>query len=489
MEPKTDQLYDDFSKILYRIDTNGNTSVLNTLLAIPSTDNSQNVQVNSNDLAPGFSTTIMQLASTASIQQGKKEYTNVDTGFILGFDPTDGYSKFYIGNSLNYLNWDGTNLTIIGGLSVSSLNIPDTTTANSFHVDSSGNAWWGTNVATGYATAPAKILNTGAATFTNATITGALTTAAGSSISGTYVDSLSCSKLTAGSGIINSLSVLSTLTMGSAGSDGYIQSYGWNGTANGFQIKGGVTPAVSLIGGTITGGTLQTSALTNVDRIIISGASNEIQFWNSDNSISAYLFTQYSPISGMSGVSMNGGGGTFIGLGGKSNVGFSNLGVTPSADDQGYVQVTWDGNDPTSSRLELIQSYSTGVRELPIGSNLIPYGQKTLGSATYPWNTLYVANYYPTQAIIPDNSSVNLGSSSVNFQSVYVSDGLYFGSTRYMEFLSAEIKVAKPFRLKSLSSTPGTASSFTGCFYYDTTKTTLVFSDGTGWFKVVANAY
>lgn len=53
---------------------------------------------------------------------------------------------------------------------LASLDIPDTTTANSFHVDSSGNAWWGTNIATGYATAPAKVLATGAATFTSATI-------------------------------------------------------------------------------------------------------------------------------------------------------------------------------------------------------------------------------------------------------------------------------------------------------------------------------
>lgn len=244
----------------------------------------------------------------------------------------------------------------------------------------------------------------------------------------------------------------------------------------------------SVSGATITGGILQTSAATNVDRIIIDGTANEIQFWNSDNSISAYLFTQYSPISGMSGVQMEGGGGTFLGLGGKSNEGFSSLGVMPSVDDSGYIQVTWDGNDPTSSRLELVQSYSSGVRTLPIGSNLIPYGTKELGSSSSPWNSIYVNNFIPTQSIIPDGT-VNLGSSSSGFQSLYLTDGLYFSSTRYIEFLSAEINMAKPVRLKSLSSTPGSAASYTGCVYYDTTKTTLVFSDGTGWFKVVANSY
>lgn len=66
----------------------------------------------------------------------------------------------------------GATGTFSGSVSVGSLNIPDSTTVNSFHTDSSGNSWWGTNVATGYATAPAKVLNTGAATFTNVTITG-----------------------------------------------------------------------------------------------------------------------------------------------------------------------------------------------------------------------------------------------------------------------------------------------------------------------------
>lgn len=59
----------------------------------------------------------------------------------------------------------GATGTFTGTVSIGSLNIPDTTTANSFHVDSNGNTWWGANVATGSAGANAAILNTGAATF------------------------------------------------------------------------------------------------------------------------------------------------------------------------------------------------------------------------------------------------------------------------------------------------------------------------------------
>lgn len=59
--------------------------------------------------------------------------------------------------------------TFRGALVANSINIPDTTTVNSFHVDSMGNTWWG---GTNFAAGVAKISNTGAATFTNVTING-----------------------------------------------------------------------------------------------------------------------------------------------------------------------------------------------------------------------------------------------------------------------------------------------------------------------------
>ena len=64
---------------------------------------------------------------------------------------------------------DGATGTFSGSLTAGSLDIPDTTTANSFHVNNTGDAWWG---ATTLAGAVAKVLKTGAATFSNITITG-----------------------------------------------------------------------------------------------------------------------------------------------------------------------------------------------------------------------------------------------------------------------------------------------------------------------------
>lgn len=60
-------------------------------------------------------------------------------------------------------------LDIRGGVSVDFIDIPDTTTANSFHVDSDGNTWWG---ATTFAGAVASVSKAGAGVFSNITITG-----------------------------------------------------------------------------------------------------------------------------------------------------------------------------------------------------------------------------------------------------------------------------------------------------------------------------
>ena len=57
---------------------------------------------------------------TGVLFAGKTGFTNVTAGYRLGIDTTDELLKFYIGNSSNYLNWTGTTLTIVGGLTASS---------------------------------------------------------------------------------------------------------------------------------------------------------------------------------------------------------------------------------------------------------------------------------------------------------------------------------------------------------------------------------
>ena len=108
------------------------------------------------------------------LKGGQTKY-NTGVGFFLGNE--GGKYKFSLGDSsANYITWDGTTLSVVGGVNVSSLDIPDAVTANSFHVNSAGDAWWG---AAAIGDALAKVLKTGVATFTDITATGTINATGG----------------------------------------------------------------------------------------------------------------------------------------------------------------------------------------------------------------------------------------------------------------------------------------------------------------------
>lgn len=157
-----DALYQSFDKNLYRINGDAESdSIMQMMQADPSVDNSANVTVSASDFGSGVDTSTT-VQTTGSMQAGKKTYDNTVSGYILGVDPSVGIAKFYIGNTTAYMNWDGSTLTIKGSISASSIDIPDTTTASSFHVDSSGNTWWG---ATTLAASTANVTAAGVGTF------------------------------------------------------------------------------------------------------------------------------------------------------------------------------------------------------------------------------------------------------------------------------------------------------------------------------------
>lgn len=158
----TDTLFQSYGRNLYKLTGQESTDdIMNILSADASANNSANVQTSVSDLGSGvMSATTVQAGG--NIQQGKSTFDNTATGFILGTDPKVGLAKFYIGNTSQYLNWTGSALVISGSISASSIDIPDTVTTNSFHVDSSGNAWWG---ATTLAGATASVTAAGVATF------------------------------------------------------------------------------------------------------------------------------------------------------------------------------------------------------------------------------------------------------------------------------------------------------------------------------------
>ena len=108
--------------------------------------------------------------------------SNLISGELVGNTTIkDGYlqsSNFVTGVSGWQLTPTSGELNI--NVSVDSLDIPDTTTANSFHVDTTGNIWSGANVAN-KATAPFRVSAAGALVATSATITGVITISATSS--------------------------------------------------------------------------------------------------------------------------------------------------------------------------------------------------------------------------------------------------------------------------------------------------------------------
>lgn len=169
-----DQLFQSFSKGLYRLTGEESTDNVLNMLSAPQSTNAQNVQTSSGDVGSGVSSATTPIANGA-LEQGKSTFDNTVTGFILGVDSNSGFAKFYIGNTTKYINWDGSNLTVVGGVSISQLDIPDTITTNSFHVDNSGNSWWGSTTLAG---APASVTNAGVANFTSITVAGYAPTSA-----------------------------------------------------------------------------------------------------------------------------------------------------------------------------------------------------------------------------------------------------------------------------------------------------------------------
>ena len=56
------------------------------------------------------------------INYGKTGFDNTQSGFILGYDYAASLAKFFVGNSTNYFNWDGSNISIAGNITMGTTN-------------------------------------------------------------------------------------------------------------------------------------------------------------------------------------------------------------------------------------------------------------------------------------------------------------------------------------------------------------------------------
>lgn len=158
---KTDALYSTYGRDLYKtgVEDDPTTQMIANLNSDQSSDNSGQLEVQADTMGSGVDSSTTE-QGVGQYSSGKTMFDNSQIGYILGVDK--GTAKFYIGSTTSYLNWDGTTLTVKGSISATAIDIPDTVTANSFHVDSSGNAWWG---ATTLAASTANVTAAGVGTF------------------------------------------------------------------------------------------------------------------------------------------------------------------------------------------------------------------------------------------------------------------------------------------------------------------------------------
>lgn len=229
---------------------------------------------------------------------------------------------------------------------------------------------------------------------------------------------------------------------------------------NALEITAGSVAAEDITGNTITGKTVRTSS--GDERVELNGPDNALYVYQD------YLgSSRKRVVLGESGIYFN--TTSEVSAGGLFGYGTNALAITVGGSN---------GFEFNASQF------------LPFLDNSVD-----IGSTSKRWNQVHIGGSLVlsgevTGHLIPSGSGSDLGSSTDPWDNLYIQD-IYSGSTWLMDL---EPSVGpqwknRPMGLYKRSSTPGTASSYEGYVYYDTTKETLVFSDGLGWFAVTANSY
>ena len=170
-------IYNIFNKGLYRINSS-------SYSVVDEVSNNGVANINPDQLGSGGSTEQMNMY-VGAIVSGKQGFTNTESGYILGVDADDGIPKFYIGNSSNYLNWDGTTLSVAGSITLTSGSIAGMTiSSTALTATSGGNQTILSSGATAFSAGPTgsptvTITQAGVLTATGAVITGTITATTG----------------------------------------------------------------------------------------------------------------------------------------------------------------------------------------------------------------------------------------------------------------------------------------------------------------------
>lgn len=222
-------------------------------------------------------TAIGYIGSDLSNSGNLLDPNNLKSGSVVGnLEFTGGYiqSANYVSGSTGWrLSADGiiraTGAIISGTINASTINIPDTTTANSFHVDVDGNTWWGATI---FGAAIASVSKAGAAIFTSIKITGV---AAGSSIDGQYLTNLSVATAAIAAAAVTTAKIAANAVTAAEIATGAVGS---TELAAGSVVAGKIAAltivAADIAAGTITGAKIAAVTITaaNIAALTITAA-------------------------------------------------------------------------------------------------------------------------------------------------------------------------------------------------------------------------
>jgi len=292
-------------------------------------ETNQQFSVNSIDGSKIESLTVNKLrAGTLNVDAYLQStgYVAGTTGWRINGDGSVEFDSGYFRGDIT-----GATGTFSGTITGGSLNIPDTTTANSFHVETDGDTFWGTTPAlftSDNNNAPAYILRTGAARFTDIAISiGSSNSIFKADTNGIYLGNATFASapfrvnmsgaltatsatitgaITASSGsITGGFSVLAGLTVGSGGSFSSGQTNYDTGTGFWLDYNSGtprfslgnsagnkltwdgttmtITGSLSATTGSIGGWTINSTSITDVAAVVgLSSAvtgGDDIRFW------------------------------------------------------------------------------------------------------------------------------------------------------------------------------------------------------------------
>lgn len=388
--------------------------------------------------------------------------------------------------------------TFRGALIAGSIDIPDQTSASSFHVDSQGNAWWGTSFATGYATAPAYILNDGSAKFSNVTVTGTstiggrLATTIGSAINsgGDFINDLINSRLDT-----SSQEILQDFDFGTTNFAGAVKAGNITWSSSTGAITGGSGVVVYRKG--IVG------AAGGVATFTIDATTGDATFTGTLASTNTLTGSIVMPSGGFiraGQTAYNTGTGFYLG----NDSGTPRFSIGNSAGNR----FTWDGSDlflglttnggitlrmpsgsaTSSSGLIIQNSVGTGVLKINNNAFITTFGRpfaaasNTTGTFGSDWFNFFCENDL-------GNATGVIELPSTNRMLIKRSGGGAIVRIRATSNQTGGIDLFEPLELAFRSSVPGASGSYIGNVYYDTSKSSLVFASNTGWYVVSATPY